>query len=181
MSYGGGGNPFANGPAGPGDPEEQARPPGAEHVDQGPANAAAGADLAQTVAEGADATGACDSCDGCDGCDCGSWLTVTTTLRLLGVALLSLMLPARGPRRGAAGRLLRAVHYYRREISPTKPPCCPYTPTCSTYAVTALERHGAVRGGFLTVRRLRRCRPGAGGVDVVPGKRARDGIGRRNG
>nr|WP_308267820.1 membrane protein insertion efficiency factor YidD [Yinghuangia soli] len=65
--------------------------------------------------------------------------------------------------------MLHAVHRYRSEISPKHPPCCRYTPTCSTYAVGALERHGAVKGTYLTVRRLRRCNPRhAGGNDPVP-------------
>jgi putative membrane protein insertion efficiency factor len=73
--------------------------------------------------------------------------------------------------RGArpADRMIAAVRVYQREISPTRPPCCSFTPTCSTYAVQALEEHGAARGAWLTVRRLVRCRPGAtGGVDPVP-------------
>ncbi|MEV6978890.1 membrane protein insertion efficiency factor YidD [Kitasatospora sp. NPDC093806] len=72
----------------------------------------------------------------------------------------------------AAGVLYGAVRYYRTEISPKRPACCPYTPTCSTYAVQALHRHGALRGARLTAGRLLRCRPGVtrrgGGVDPVP-------------
>ncbi|MED7953905.1 membrane protein insertion efficiency factor YidD [Streptomyces sp. BE303] len=72
----------------------------------------------------------------------------------------------------AAGVLYGAVRYYRTEISPGRPACCPYTPTCSTYAVQALHRHGAVRGARLTVGRLLSCHPGVarrgGGVDPVP-------------
>jgi putative membrane protein insertion efficiency factor len=70
---------------------------------------------------------------------------------------------------GAAARLVAAVRWYQREISPTRRPCCRYTPTCSAYAVQALESHGALRGSWLTLRRLVRCRPGAaGGADPVP-------------
>ncbi|WP_245159089.1 membrane protein insertion efficiency factor YidD [Blastococcus sp. TF02A-35] len=70
---------------------------------------------------------------------------------------------------GAAARLIAAVRYYQREISPKRRPCCRYTPTCSAYAVEALETHGALRGSWLTLRRLVRCRPGAaGGADPVP-------------
>ncbi|MET8701238.1 membrane protein insertion efficiency factor YidD [Kitasatospora sp. NPDC058032] len=81
--------------------------------------------------------------------------------------------PAAPPPRGlAAGMLYGAVRHYRAEISPNRPACCPYTPTCSTYAVQALHRHGALRGARLTAGRLLRCRPGAarrgGGVDPVP-------------
>jgi uncharacterized protein len=65
--------------------------------------------------------------------------------------------------------MIAAVHVYRREISPRRPPCCSFTPTCSVYAVEALQEHGAGRGAWLTVRRLVRCRPGAaGGADPVP-------------
>jgi hypothetical protein len=68
-----------------------------------------------------------------------------------------------------ADRLIAVVRVYQREISPKRPPCCKFTPTCSHYAVEALERHGAGRGTWLTVRRLIRCRPGAaGGPDPVP-------------
>jgi hypothetical protein len=74
---------------------------------------------------------------------------------------------ARGSR--VADRLVAAVRVYQREVSPKRPPCCSFTPTCSAYAVEAIERHGARRGGWLTLRRLARCRPGAaGGADPVP-------------
>ena len=66
-------------------------------------------------------------------------------------------------------RLVAAVRVYQREVSPRRRPCCHFTPTCSAYAVQALEQHGAVRGSWLTVRRLVRCRPGgAHGPDPVP-------------
>jgi putative membrane protein insertion efficiency factor len=79
----------------------------------------------------------------------------------------------RGPedsgRRTVADRMIAAVRCYQREISPKRPPCCHFTPTCSAYAVEALETHGARRGAWLAVRRLARCRPGAvGGADPVP-------------
>jgi hypothetical protein len=71
--------------------------------------------------------------------------------------------------RRLADRMIAAVDVYRREISPRRPPCCRFEPTCSTYAVEALQQHGAGRGAWLTVRRLVRCRPGgAGGADPVP-------------
>ena len=66
-------------------------------------------------------------------------------------------------------RLVAAVRVYQREVSPRRPPSCRFEPTCSGYAVQALQRHGAARGSWLTVRRLARCRPGAaGGADPVP-------------
>ncbi|MFC8077478.1 membrane protein insertion efficiency factor YidD [Streptomyces sp. NPDC057307] len=71
-----------------------------------------------------------------------------------------------------AGAMYAAVRHYRTEISPDRPPCCPYTPSCSTYAVKALHRHGALRGGLLMLGRLLLCRPGAarrrGFRDPVP-------------
>jgi putative membrane protein insertion efficiency factor len=74
-----------------------------------------------------------------------------------------------GPRGTLADRLVAAVRVYQREVSPHRGPCCSFTPTCSEYAVQALEGHGARRGSWLTVRRLLRCRPGAaGGADPVP-------------
>lgn len=63
------------------------------------------------------------------------------------------------------------VKFYRRFISPLFPPCCKYYPTCSTYALTALERFGAFRGSLLAVWRILRCNPWSmGGIDYVPEK-----------
>ena len=55
--------------------------------------------------------------------------------------------------------LLGAIRFYRKNISPTRPPCCRFVPTCSQYALEAVEKCGAVRGGWLAVRRLLRCHP----------------------
>lgn len=69
---------------------------------------------------------------------------------------------------------------YRGLISPLKPPSCRFEPTCSTYALEALARHGALRGIWLTVRRVARCHPitwlgGGSGYDPVPpSRRQRD-------
>lgn len=61
------------------------------------------------------------------------------------------------------------VKFYRKIISPLKPPCCKYYPTCSTYALEALQKHGAAKGTVLAVWRLLRCNPYSnGGVDKVP-------------
>ncbi len=58
---------------------------------------------------------------------------------------------------------------YKRWISPALPPSCRYTPTCSEYAMEAIERHGAARGAWLGFRRLMRCHPWGGkGYDPVP-------------
>nr|WP_244890643.1 membrane protein insertion efficiency factor YidD [Cellulomonas marina] len=66
--------------------------------------------------------------------------------------------------------LVLVVRAYQLLVSPMTPPSCRYHPSCSSYAVVALERHGLLRGGWLAVRRLGRCHPwAAGGVDDVPG------------
>lgn len=66
--------------------------------------------------------------------------------------------------------LLGLIRFYRSAISPYTPPSCRYTPTCSAYAIEAIERHGAGRGSWLAFRRLLRCHPWGGhGFDPVPG------------
>lgn len=61
------------------------------------------------------------------------------------------------------------VHAYRMVLSPWLGTNCRYQPTCSSYALEALEKHGAIRGGWLAMRRIMRCRPGGGsGYDPVP-------------
>ncbi len=67
-------------------------------------------------------------------------------------------------------RLLRApIHLYRWTLSPLLGPRCRFLPSCSDYALEALTRHGALRGGWLTLRRLGRCHPwGDSGYDPVP-------------
>ncbi len=66
--------------------------------------------------------------------------------------------------------LIVAMRLYRRFVSPLYGPTCKYHPSCSAYALEAVELHGAVRGTWLTVRRLGRCNPwSAGGIDDVPG------------
>lgn len=68
--------------------------------------------------------------------------------------------------RGAALALIR---FYQRAISPALPAACRYQPTCSRYAYDAIERYGALRGGWLALRRLLRCVPWKpGGYDPVP-------------
>jgi uncharacterized protein len=78
------------------------------------------------------------------------------------------------PGAGVSGRLVigltAAIRLYQQEISAKRRrPCCRYSPSCSTYAMQALEEHGLRAGLLLAARRLLRCRPGAvGGSDPVP-------------
>lgn len=55
--------------------------------------------------------------------------------------------------------LLSLVQFYRKRISPMKRPTCRFIPTCSQYALEALEKYGARKGLILTVKRLLRCQP----------------------
>ena len=65
--------------------------------------------------------------------------------------------------------LLALVRFYRRAISPFRPPCCRYTPTCSQDALEAIEKYGALKGGWMAFRRILRCNPfHKGGYDPVP-------------
>ncbi|MEW6724988.1 MAG: membrane protein insertion efficiency factor YidD [Bacillota bacterium] len=67
-------------------------------------------------------------------------------------------------------RLLRAgIIFYRRVISPLKGPTCRFHPTCSAYALEAIDKYGALRGGWLALKRVFRCHPfHPGGYDPVP-------------
>ena len=65
--------------------------------------------------------------------------------------------------------LLAPIIVYRYTISPMLGPTCRFSPSCSEYAVEAINKHGALKGAFLTVKRLGRCHPwGSSGYDPVP-------------
>ena len=65
--------------------------------------------------------------------------------------------------------LVLLVRGYQVALSPLLPPSCRYYPSCSEYAVEALQKHGALRGSWLAVRRIARCHPfRPGGYDPVP-------------
>ena len=65
--------------------------------------------------------------------------------------------------------LIAPIRFYQRFISPHTPPACRFTPTCSQYALEALQKHGPLRGTWLALRRLLRCHPwGGSGYDPVP-------------
>ena len=55
--------------------------------------------------------------------------------------------------------LLTLIRFYRKHISPARPPCCRFIPTCSAYALEAIEVHGVVKGGWLALRRVLKCHP----------------------
>lgn len=62
-----------------------------------------------------------------------------------------------------------AIKFYKRFISPLTPATCRYNPTCSTYALEALKKHGAIKGTWLAVKRIVSCNPwGGSGYDPVP-------------
>ena len=65
--------------------------------------------------------------------------------------------------------MLALIAFYRSCISPLTPPTCRYTPTCSQYAVEAIQKYGPLKGGWLALKRILRCHPfGGSGYDPVP-------------
>ena len=55
--------------------------------------------------------------------------------------------------------LIKLVRLYQKYISPPRPTCCRYIPTCSQYAIEALEKYGALKGSWLALKRFSRCHP----------------------
>jgi len=67
--------------------------------------------------------------------------------------------------------ILSLIKFYRKFISPMKPPTCRFYPTCSHYALEAIEVHGVLKGGWLSTKRIAKCHPlHPGGFDPVPKK-----------
>ncbi|MFB3817841.1 MAG: membrane protein insertion efficiency factor YidD [Candidatus Methylomirabilales bacterium] len=65
--------------------------------------------------------------------------------------------------------LIFFIRVYQRWVGPAFPPACRFAPSCSYYALEAIERHGSLRGTWLAVRRLLKCHPyHPGGLDPVP-------------
>ena len=66
--------------------------------------------------------------------------------------------------------LIFLIKFYRHAISPYKgASCCRFTPTCSQYAMEAIEKYGSLKGGYLSIRRVLKCHPlHKGGYDPVP-------------
>ena len=61
------------------------------------------------------------------------------------------------------------IRFYQKQISPMLPPSCRFQPTCSQYAIEAIQKHGALKGGALAFWRILRCNPfSKGGYDPVP-------------
>lgn len=55
--------------------------------------------------------------------------------------------------------LLFCIRFYQKNISPARPPCCRFRPTCSQYALQAIEKYGALKGGWLALKRIGCCHP----------------------
>ncbi len=67
--------------------------------------------------------------------------------------------------------MIFSIRGYQRLISPLFPPCCKYYPTCSAYALEALNKFGIIKGSYLSIKRILKCNPfSKGGIDKVPDK-----------
>lgn len=70
--------------------------------------------------------------------------------------------------------MIALIRGYQKFISPLTPPSCRFYPTCSQYGIEAVKTHGALKGGWLTLKRILRCHPfHPGGVDPVPEKKTK--------
>ncbi|MPQ27049.1 membrane protein insertion efficiency factor YidD [Bacillus paralicheniformis] len=70
---------------------------------------------------------------------------------------------------------LLLIRFYQKWISSALPPTCRFYPTCSNYGLEAIEKHGAFKGGWLTIKRILKCHPfHPGGIDPVPEKKQKD-------
>lgn len=64
------------------------------------------------------------------------------------------------------------IKFYQKAISPYRPPTCRFLPTCSAYSLEAIKRFGAIKGGYLSAKRILKCHPfHPGGIDLVPEKK----------
>ena len=64
------------------------------------------------------------------------------------------------------------IRLYQKYLSPMKPPSCRFHPTCSSYGIEAIQKHGAIKGSIMTIIRILKCQPlHPGGFDPVPDKR----------
>jgi putative component of membrane protein insertase Oxa1/YidC/SpoIIIJ protein YidD len=145
----------------PDDEEHEEHPDASGVLAEGPAAAALGAEGAEEEASRSgwcDGIGSCDvpscdvpNCDGCDvpGCDCNLLLRLSTLL-----AVAAALVPGRVGRRP----VLALLRFYRRRLTRFTP-ACPSTPSCSAYAVHAVQDLGARRGLAAAARRVRACGP----------------------
>ena len=76
--------------------------------------------------------------------------------------------------------LVKFIRFYKRRISPLKKPCCRFRPSCSSFAIEAIEKHGAFKGLIMAFFRILRCNPYMrGGYDPVPEKfTIKSGVGK---
>lgn len=88
-------------------------------------------------------------------------------------ALLTSLAGRTTPHGPVVRMLVGVLRFYRQWISPALPPACRFSPSCSAYAIEALQVHGVLRGSWWAARRLLRCGPWhSGGVDPVPPARS---------
>lgn len=84
----------------------------------------------------------------------------------------SSILSLKGERQMLKKFFISIIRFYQIVISPLKPPSCRFYPTCSHYGLEAVQRFGALKGGWLTLKRILKCHPfHPGGLDPVPEKR----------